>query len=116
MGLLATVAIVRSLRYSERMARASTMNVSLTPQLRSYVEARIASGKYESASEVVRDGLRALAQRDGALDAFWARVRDQVAEGMVAIERGDVLNGEAAMDALEAPLLRKTSARKRSKR
>lgn len=40
-----------------------SLNVSLTPELANYVDARVASGQYQSASEVVRAGLRLL-QRD----------------------------------------------------
>jgi antitoxin ParD1/3/4 len=42
------------------MSRKSTLNVSLTPALLSYVKARVKSGRYESASEVVRESLRVL--------------------------------------------------------
>lgn len=36
------------------------MNVSLTPELENYVNEKVKSGRYTSASEVVREGLRAL--------------------------------------------------------
>ena len=37
-----------------------TMNVSLTPELERFVAGRVASGRYRSASEVVRAALRCL--------------------------------------------------------
>ena len=37
-----------------------TMNVSLTPELAAFVQGRVASGRYGSASEVVRAALRLL--------------------------------------------------------
>jgi antitoxin ParD1/3/4 len=37
-----------------------TMNVSLTPELAAFVQDRVASGRYGSASEVVRAALRLL--------------------------------------------------------
>lgn len=40
------------------------MNVSLTPELEQFVEARVQSGFYHSASEVIREGLRLLAEQD----------------------------------------------------
>ena len=43
-----------------RMSR----NVSLTPELERYVAARVASGEYRSASEVVRAALRLLRERE----------------------------------------------------
>ena len=41
----------------------ASLNVSLTPELTAYIADRVASGRYRSASEVVRAGLRLL-QRD----------------------------------------------------
>jgi antitoxin ParD1/3/4 len=40
------------------------MNVSLTDELEALVEKKLASGLYKSASEVVREGLRLLDERD----------------------------------------------------
>ena len=40
------------------------MNVSLTPELEKLVEEKVASGLYTSASEVVREALRLLAESD----------------------------------------------------
>ena len=40
------------------------MTVSLTPDLRRFIEAQVASGRYGTASEVVRAGLRLLTAAD----------------------------------------------------
>jgi antitoxin ParD1/3/4 len=40
------------------------MNISLTPELEKLVAERVASGHYASASEVVREALRLLHERD----------------------------------------------------
>ena len=40
------------------------MNVSLTRQLKQFVAEKVASGSYETASEVIRDGLRLLQEGD----------------------------------------------------
>jgi putative addiction module CopG family antidote len=40
------------------------MNVSLTPELEEMVNEKVRSGLYQTASEVVRDALRLLKQRD----------------------------------------------------
>ncbi|HSC29149.1 MAG TPA: type II toxin-antitoxin system ParD family antitoxin [Vicinamibacterales bacterium] len=40
------------------------MNVSLTPELEELVNEKVRSGLYQTASEVVREALRLLKQRD----------------------------------------------------
>lgn len=40
------------------------MNVSLTPELEQYIQEKVSSGLYYSASEVVREGLRLLKERE----------------------------------------------------
>ncbi len=40
------------------------LTVSLTPELKRFVQAQVASGRYQTASEVVRAGLRLLTRAD----------------------------------------------------
>lgn len=46
------------------------MNVSLTPELEAFVEHAVASGRYGSASEAVREGLRILQEREARFVAL----------------------------------------------
>ena len=46
------------------MRQTPTMNVSLTPEIRAFVADRIASGRFQSASEVVRAALRLLEEHE----------------------------------------------------
>jgi len=46
------------------------MNVSLTEELRDFVNAKVSSGRYTSASEVVREALRIMEQTEEARLAF----------------------------------------------
>jgi antitoxin ParD1/3/4 len=85
------------------MARQTTLNVSLTPVLRKYVQSKVSSGRYESASEVVRDGLRALQEREMAT-AFWSDVRAKVQVARRQVEEGRTVDGDAAMDEILAEL------------
>lgn len=61
------------------------MNVSLTPQLERLVNDKVRTGMYQTASEVVREGLRLLKERDDRL----AQLRAEVRAGFEAIERGE---------------------------
>lgn len=42
----------------------TSLNVSLTPELERFITARVVSGRYQTASEVVRAGLRLLEQAE----------------------------------------------------
>jgi antitoxin ParD1/3/4 len=44
------------------------MNVSITPQLAAFVQGRVATGRYRSASEVVRAALRLLEEAERERD------------------------------------------------
>ena len=46
------------------MPSKSSLNVSLTPELTAFISAKIATGRYRSASEVVRAALRLLDEQD----------------------------------------------------
>jgi antitoxin ParD1/3/4 len=60
------------------------MNVSLTPELERFVQEKVESGLYQTASEVVREALRLLNERDQARSQLRADVHagfDQLARG-----------------------------------
>jgi antitoxin ParD1/3/4 len=59
-----------------------TRNVSLTEELDRYVEQRVASGHYDSASEVVRAAIRALRQADLEDQARVEALKAAIAEGL----------------------------------
>jgi len=61
------------------------MNISLTPELEQLVIEKVKTGMYQTASEVVREGLRLLRERDHRLDAL----RRDVRAGFEAVNRGE---------------------------
>ncbi len=57
------------------MRTTKQMSVTLPLEMADMVRARVESGEYASESEVIREGLRALAARDRAVEAW---LRDEV--------------------------------------
>ncbi len=57
------------------------MNVNLTPQLETMIRRKVDSGMYNSASEVVRDALRLMDERDRLRAAKLDRLRDDIDDG-----------------------------------
>ena len=58
------------------------MNISLTPHLEQMIREKIASGSYNSASEVVREALRLLEQEDQLRALKMQRLRQDIREGL----------------------------------
>lgn len=76
------------------------MNVSLTPELESLINERVASGRYRSASEVVREALRLLADQDDLQQARLDEIRARVATGLDELDNGEGIDGEDFMNSL----------------
>jgi len=55
------------------------MNVSLTPELERFVQTKVESGRYNSASEVVREALRLLDEHERARAAQLAEFNQELA-------------------------------------
>lgn len=64
------------------------MNVSLTPELETIVDSKVKSGLYNSASEVVREGLRLLQQRDEMHESKVNALRAEIQKGTDSLEAG----------------------------
>jgi antitoxin ParD1/3/4 len=68
------------------------MNVSLTPQLETLIRSKVETGRYHSASEVVREGLRLLEQRDEERAAKLQALRHELSPAITELDEG---KGEA---------------------
>jgi antitoxin ParD1/3/4 len=66
-----------------------SMNVSLTPALEDFVNQKVSSGRYGSASEVVREALRLLEDRDRLRDAQIGDLKKEVEKGLRQLDTGD---------------------------
>ncbi len=65
------------------------MNVSLTPALEDFVNQKVSSGRYGSASEVVREALRLLEDRDRLRDAQIGDLKKELEKGLRQLDTGD---------------------------
>ena len=77
------------------------MNVSLTPELDSFVAGKVESGRYTSASEVVREALRLLEEHDRARSAQLAAFNQEIGARLASLDRGEYVKPEAARQRLE---------------
>lgn len=66
-----------------------TMNVNLTPEMAEFVSEELASGDYASASELVRDALRALRRDRDAEHLKIEILRRRLDAGIRQAERGE---------------------------
>ena len=66
------------------------MNVSLTPMLEELVQQKVASGLYNSASEVIREALRLLEERDEIRKMRLGTLRKEISAGLDQLERGEL--------------------------
>ena len=77
------------------------MNVSLTPELEKFVTTKVESGRYNSASEVVREALRLLEEHDSARAAQLAEFNEELGRRLAALDRGEVVDPVAARTRLQ---------------
>jgi antitoxin ParD1/3/4 len=71
---------------------------TLGPYFETFIQAQLASGRYNNASEVVRDALRLMETRERQVAAFDARIARGIADGAA----GRVHDADEVFDALEA--------------
>ncbi len=91
------------------------MNVSLGMQWERFVNEKVKSGRYQTASEVLRDGLRLLEQREKALRTISPQTKDELEEmlevGVKQLDPGKGIPGEVALKNLR----QRAAARRRAR-
>lgn len=77
-----------------------TRNVVLTEHQARFVEHLVSSGRYQNASEVLRDGLRLVERKESEHEARLVALREAARIGIADIEAGNFRSFESA-DTLE---------------
>lgn len=80
------------------------MRVSLPPELENFVAERVRSGEFESAAEVVTEGLRLLRAREADRSARLAELDAAIALAVEQVGRGELLDAAGSRDRVVAAL------------
>jgi antitoxin ParD1/3/4 len=70
------------------------MNVNLTPELERFVAGKLTSGRYNSASEVVREALRLLEEQDRIRVSQLAQLNAELTRRLASLDRGEAVSSE----------------------
>jgi antitoxin ParD1/3/4 len=87
------------------------MNVNLGPVLDQFVAELLKTGHYQTQSEVLREGLRLLKEREVSKQIWVAETRKAIAQGIEQADRGEFVDGPAVFEKI-----RRRSASVRRKR
>ncbi len=90
------------------------MNVNLTPELEKLIQRKVQSGHYNNQSEVVREALRLMIERDRAQERHIERLKSALEVGLAQAERGEVIEGRKAVAQVRATLRRNRKSGKKA--
>jgi antitoxin ParD1/3/4 len=93
------------------MADRTSLNVSLTPELNQFVQERVATGRYQTASEVVREGLRLLESQERDREAAYAELKAKLQRGAAQADRGEFVTPEEVLSQIEAVKRRRAAGK-----
>jgi antitoxin ParD1/3/4 len=77
------------------MPSSSQLTISLTPELEAFIRDRVASGQFNTASDVVYEGLRLLERRQRDREAALDEIRREIEVGLEQARAGQLRDGEA---------------------
>jgi antitoxin ParD1/3/4 len=83
-----------------RRASLPNMSITLTPEQEKIIQDLLATGKFNSSSEVIQAALRLLEQ-ESYNDPVWVEeTRTKVKEGIASLEHGEGIDGETFVNKL----------------
>jgi antitoxin ParD1/3/4 len=77
------------------------MNVSLTPELEKFVQTKVESGRYNSASEVVREALRLLQDHEQARATQLAEFNRELGQRLSSLNCGERIDPAKVLSRLQ---------------
>jgi antitoxin ParD1/3/4 len=77
------------------------MNISLTAELEKLVEKRVRSGRYASASEVIREGLRLLEEQEALKQQRLVEIRRKIDRALDQLDSGRAITDREARRRLQ---------------
>ena len=83
-----------------------TMNISLTPQLEKYIQEKVTSGRYTSASEVIRESLRLMHTYDDLQKQRIDQLNQAIDIGLTQLKSGDKLSAPESYQRLKKKIKR----------
>ena len=87
------------------------MNVSLTPELEQFVQSKVENGRYNSASEVVREALRLLEEHEKMRSTQLAEFNKELGRRLASLDRGESVDPASARARLRRKSLDKRQRR-----
>ena len=80
------------------------MNINLQPEQEQFIQAKLETGKYATAYEVIVEALQLLEERDKHYEKWVEETRKKVAIGIEQLDRGEGIDGEIAIARLREKL------------
>lgn len=76
------------------------ITVTLPPELETFIEERVAAGRFATAGEAIREGLRLLEEREQEREAVLAELRQEIEIGVEQAKAGQLRDGRAFFEQL----------------
>jgi antitoxin ParD1/3/4 len=86
----------------DAMSVRTSLNVSLTPELGRFVQDRVATGRYQTASEVIREGLRLLEHQERDRQLALEDLKAKLARGSAQADRGEFVDPDRVLKKIES--------------
>ena len=77
------------------MAKPSQLTITVTPELEAFIRERVSSGRFDTASDVVCEGLKLLELREQEREAALDEIRREIEVGLQQARAGQLRDGDA---------------------